>query len=62
MIFLAESLKDNSERLILSLEDCTSARQWNESEVSTLLHIGRLIFTAVNNDNTINRLKPKEKN
>lgn len=59
-IFLVESLKDNTDRLILGLEDCTSKRNWTETEVATLLHIGRLIFTAVHYDNTIAKLIPKQ--
>lgn len=55
-IFLVESLKENTDRLILGLEDCTSKRVWTESEAATLLHIGRLIFTAVHYDDTIARL------
>lgn len=59
-IFLVESLKEDKDCLILGLEDCTGKREWTENEVVTLLHIGRLIFTAVNNDSTIKRLTSKK--
>ncbi|MFI3174286.1 MAG: diguanylate cyclase [Bacillota bacterium] len=59
-LFMVESLKENSEHLILGLEDCTAERKWADNEVATLLHIGRLIFTAVHHDNTINKLIPKK--
>ncbi|MFI3174088.1 MAG: diguanylate cyclase [Bacillota bacterium] len=47
-VFLLDSLKKYDERGVFFLEDCKTKKVWSQEEVVTLLHIGRLMFTALN--------------
>lgn len=56
-VAIISSLKNYNESMFICLEDCRIERQWSEEEIITLLHISRLIFTAINNRNIVQKMK-----
>lgn len=58
-LFVVDMMKDTDKKVLLAIDDSKVNRIFSKEELVTLLHISRLIFTAINHHNTLARLNEK---